>query len=371
MSAQYDVPIQMNRLMAIAAVLLLCGVALPLCAGQALPAQAEEEARRQALFDRELELADQAEDRDSRVVHLRTALSCRPDHLDNIVVEFRIGIELSQRFDPEHPQPLRRREALDVFAGITRKYRHADYYRSVPESSALSPHTIVPRAAILAACLERELNGEGPKARDYAVFAMECLRETYQRRVRERLAEPRPEPAPPGYPRDVNSDALYPEMLLENWRIRREAAERGDVLGPNEVELVKAAVRQFGASFGRQRPDEVPLAMGEVIRLFPDTPMARVALGHIERTTEMGTEDLFGDLDFATAHPARDTAESIPAGRDALQVPPSDYPAQALPPKRPQRSAWTWGAMVGGAVLLLVGAWMGLRGRRGHMPIDA
>ena len=121
----------------------------------------------------EMSLADQAEDRDSRVKHMRKALSYRPNHPDNIVIEYRIGIELSQRWDPKYPQqkPLRNK-ALTVFERIMSKYNHMDYYSQHPVDRSYSPQLLVPEAAILAACLQRGVKRDSTKAREHLVFAM-------------------------------------------------------------------------------------------------------------------------------------------------------------------------------------------------------
>ena len=50
-------------------------------------------------------------------------------------------------------------------------------------------------------------------------------------------------------------------------------AEEGDVFGPVGRYTVKAAVKQFGHSFGAQRPEKVAIVMGQIVKDFPGTPM--------------------------------------------------------------------------------------------------
>ena len=137
------------------------------------------------LFQKEIQLAEQAEDRDSRVEHMRNALKYRPKHPRNIVIEYLIGIELSQRIDPEHKQGPRHAEALPFFEGIIKKYKHMNYYRPDPTSSTNNPQLMVPHAAILAACLQRGVNRDSKTARNYTHFAMECFNQTYEKRIED------------------------------------------------------------------------------------------------------------------------------------------------------------------------------------------
>ena len=67
------------------------------------------------------------------------------------------------------------------------------------------------------------------------------------------------------------------EMYSVNWK----------------MEIAKAAVRQYGLTFGtKQKAMDVALAMGEIIRDFPNTPMAKIAANHIERAKEMSLKDI-------------------------------------------------------------------------------
>jgi len=77
---------------------------------------------------------------------------------------------------------------------------------------------------------------------------------------------------------------------------RRADAANGDVFWPLEMSLVETAVRQYGYSHGRQKPHEVPIVMGEIVKRFPGTPMAKVAQGHIDRAMVLVEKELFEKL---------------------------------------------------------------------------
>ena len=74
-------------------------------------------------------------------------------------------------------------------------------------------------------------------------------------------------------------------LVSTHWGKIQRLAEEGDVFGPVEMYPVKAAVKQFGHSFGAQRPEKVAIVMGQIIKNFPGTPMSRVAQEQIERAT--------------------------------------------------------------------------------------
>lgn len=263
-------------------------------------------------FERELELAGRANDRNSRVSHLRKSLTYRPDHADNIDIEFQIAIELTQRFDPEYdqekPDPI---EGLPILKKISKQYEHMDYYRSGPPDSPHSPQLIVPRAAILEACIQRSHFKDDATARKRLYFAMECLEQTHQKRIDDWRSEPKPAVDPKEENRIVvlNKDGLWEEIKsevgksqarLNAWQLRQERALRGEVFGKSEMAIVKAAVRQYGYSYGPHNGAEVSSPMGEIIRSFPNTPMSQIAQGHIERANEMmlnkmdkGIDELF------------------------------------------------------------------------------
>lgn len=248
----------------------------------------------ETLFSEELAAADKADDRDSRVEHLRKALAYRPDHPDNIVIEYRIGIELSQRSDPEHQQWPRLAEALAVFEHIMATYKHMDYYSPEPVDRSGVAQLMVPQAAILAACIQRGLNHNSQRSKEYLVKAMEQLNETYKKRIEDwgNMAATSQIDAFDSGPREASKNKSRAEFIEK----RKVAAANGEVFGPLEMASVKAAVRQFGYSYGRQKPYEVPLVMGQIVKMFPGTPMATVAQEHMQRAVAMSDKDLYDKL---------------------------------------------------------------------------
>jgi len=85
----------------------------------------------------------------------------------------------------------------------------------------------------------------------------------------------------PGPP--ITDDEASVESDRRFWRKLRKMAEAGECLGDLEMGLAKAAVRQYGYTFGPHKGQEVAVPMLEIIRGFPGTPMARIAQEHIDR----------------------------------------------------------------------------------------
>jgi len=250
------------------------------------------------LFEDEVQLAEKARERDVKIEHLRNGLKYRPEHPDNLAAEFRIAVLLSQYYDPENPQPVRRRDSVGVYERILRTYKHMDYYSKEPVNSSSGMQFMIPEAAIHLACLYRGLDEDNGKSRQWTHFAMNCMAETYERRKTDWLSEP--QPRWPGKQALSMLGLEYKEKMqgrIERWKKRQKDAAEGDVFSPLEMAVVKAAVRQYGYTFGlRQKAGDVALAMGNIIRDFPGTPMAKVAAGHIERAKEMMLEELDRDI---------------------------------------------------------------------------
>ena len=245
------------------------------------------------LFEKEVQLAEKARERDVKIEHLRNALKHRPEHPDNLAAEFRIAVLLSQYYDPENPQPVLRKDSVGVYENILRTYKHMDYYSKKPVNSSGDMQLMIPEAAIHLACLYRGLDGDNGKARQWTHFAMKCMAETYEHRKTDWPSEPRPR-----WPGKQALSMLGPEYKekmqgrIERWKKRQKDAAEGDVFSPLEMSVVKAAVRQYGYTFGKQRLSEVVVPMSQIIKDFPGTPMVKVAQGHIERTKEMMLEQL-------------------------------------------------------------------------------
>jgi hypothetical protein len=316
--------------------------------------------------------ANSASDRDSRVEHLRKALACRPDHPANIAIEYRIGIELSQRIDRDHGTGLRLPEALVVFEHIMTRYRHLDYYSSEPADRPDSPQVLVPQAAILAACIQRGVNHNSQKAREYLVCAMRHLEKSFERRVTDWAGvDVLPEVgASDGDPIETSKARSRAEYLSQ----RKRAAASGDVFGSQEMATVRAAVRQFAYTYGKQKPHEVPVVMGEIVKMLPGTPMAKVAQEHTRRAVKMSTEDaakVSMREQFETLPPLPPTLSDRGVAAVAIAPPPPPRPApvRSSSPAEPrgesialaqraeetdQAMVWAWVSICTGLVGLVV-----------------
>ncbi|NQT92270.1 MAG: hypothetical protein HQ559_05880 [Lentisphaerae bacterium] len=260
------------------------------------PSDANANAR--ILVQEQMDLAEKAPDRDTRLVHLRKALTIRPDNPDNLAIEFRIAVELSQRYGPKYPdQTPRRDEALVIYERLLKKYNHMDYYSPEPVDRSYAPQLMVPAAAVHLACLYRGLHDDSAKARDCLIFAMDCLKQTHEKRIEDWSNAPAPpKPDPNSRYGGLSSPMEKWEARLAYWKKRRQDAVEGNVLGSLEMSLIRAEVRQFGYTFGPQKPYEVPVIMGQIIKMFPDTPMARVAQEHISRANAMAEKELSKEL---------------------------------------------------------------------------
>jgi hypothetical protein len=125
---------------------------------------------------------------------------------------------------------------------------------------------------------------------------MDCFKQTCEKRIEDwsnASAPPKPDPNSP-----VNRLSAMGkwEMRMAQWNERRQDAAAGNVLGPIEMPVVKAAVRQYGYTYGKQKPHEVAAVMGEIVKMYPGTPMAKVAQEHIERAGKITEKELFGNL---------------------------------------------------------------------------
>ena len=291
---QFVIDQVVGTLMAMGAVVSLC---FSTCCAQDAPANPALDASSapQAVdqFAVVMTAADKAKDRDSRVGYLRKALSLRSDHPDNIAIEFRIAIELTQRIDPGNMHGPHKTEGLAVLEHIVKSYRNMDYYSSEPVNSSGSMQDMVPKAAILAAGLEDVLNNDQQKAREFVIFAMKQLEEKYEKRVSDWATLPLPKPGPyvdREFGPTMGSKSHW-QSSVRNVEKRRAAAAEGNVFSPIEMVTVNAAVKQFGYLHGQQKPDEVPAVMGEIVRMFPGTPMAKAAQEHADRAAAIAARE--------------------------------------------------------------------------------
>ncbi|MCL2646571.1 MAG: hypothetical protein FWD61_06140 [Phycisphaerales bacterium] len=223
--------------------------------------------------------ADAVTDRDREVQQLRDAIASKADDPENIRREFQIGVLLSQRPEVQRHPTVDMPKALEVFEAIVACYDHQHYYQSEICNSLNDSQYLVPQSAILAASIINGLNKGPEKAREYLHKAMTDLQWTYEKRKKDWVEAPKPEITP--------KQLMYErkerlEDHVKRWEQHVQDGKAGKVFGSLEMCLVEAAVRQYGLSFGPQHPDKVAAAMAEIIRDFPDTPMAEVAKKRID-----------------------------------------------------------------------------------------
>jgi len=221
------------------------------------------ETRPDPRFETELAAAEKAAEGRECAAHLRKALAYRPNHRDNIAIEFRMGIELSQR--PESDESTRQ-EAREVFEHIVTTYHHMDYYSQSPDH-AFELRMLMPQAAMHAA----ENQTDNAKAREYLLIALKLLNETCQQRAKDWMIIP-PEPDEI-YFRDNELEQGKRIQRAEFYQQRKKNAISGEVLSPYELGTAEAVVRQF-VRIPRDGSDS---ALQEIIRTYPGTPMARIA----------------------------------------------------------------------------------------------
>lgn len=256
------------------------------------------------LYNQELSEARrdyEARDFYSTIEHIQKAISYRPEHPDNIKLEYKMGVIYAQRENREKGQFPKRNDALKTFVEITEKYKHLDYYSNDPmESDSIENNQMmVPRAAIHAASLTIGLERDHSQARAYAEKALDCINETFQKRKADWLSAPAPQE-----PTEITLQ-IMPRLervwkgKLNSWNERKEKALQGEVLGQFETKYAEAAVRQYGYSFGeKQNLGDVMQAMAEIMQKYPDTPMAKIANENIMRAKDHAlkiSDDVFFD----------------------------------------------------------------------------
>jgi len=237
---------------------------------------------------KEIAAALRAPDRDARVARLRSALAQRADDPWAIVLEFDMATLLGQNPDPDHHQEVHPEESLAVLRRIVEHYDHKAYYNSRTIGETCAPTFMVPRAAIIAASIDNGLVHDFPGARAYAMTALDDLDWTFRKRTQDWANAPRPAPLPPMLqgPMEV---AKY-NSRVAGWEKDKQDAAAGLAIGPYEKELAEAAVRQYGLSYGPQRPEEVAPIMQRLIERYPKSPIATAAQGHIDHARAWTTQ---------------------------------------------------------------------------------
>ncbi len=244
------------------------------------------------LFNKEIQAAEKAPHRDAKVEHLRKALSYRANHPDNIVIEYRIGILLGQFTDPAYNQGTHPREALAIFESILERYDHMDYYEMKGPKTISSPQAMVPRAHDHAANLIMILNpNDWARAREHLWQKMECMNQTYEKRKedwQEWLKLPPPKPRQDIDIRDDPMEMGKFEGTMRWWEEQRRNVIEGNLFSPHEMRYAESVVSQYAYEIVPRphKREMVPVYMNDIIRGFPDTPMARFAQEHIDRISE-------------------------------------------------------------------------------------
>ncbi len=335
----------------------------------------EEEMALGRRYDADCGAPVEMQNRDLVVEHYARALSYRPEHPDNIVIEYRIGVLLSQRQDPGKAMVWRREEALEYFERVMSNYKHEDYYSVEPMDTLWSPQIMVPRAAILAGSIELHYAKDTGKAQDYYYQAIDALAYTYERRREDWLKDPEPPERGIGWgPREESSW----RRALEMWAERKEAAERGDIFGENshEMAVAKASVEGYASAYAGAHGGNWQAALEQVLSDFPDTPMARIAQSMLEATfakhqhrvdnalLQSIDDELAANTDAVSANATvADVAEGPSPAPDAPEGPAdeADEPAEAV-----EGQAGPW--MAGAGALAILGIAVAAVARRRREP---
>jgi hypothetical protein len=256
----------------------------------AAPAAAAAAAPTGGTFDSEIAAAKIEADKTAKITHLRNALQLRPNDPQNIVIEFQIAELMSPNASFTGGETQVSSQSLEIFQHIVRTYDHTLYHPATPPTSPLSatdedqsPEMMVPRAAVLAAVRLNQL-GNGDIARKLLDTAMEDLQWTFRQRQAD--AE---KPLPPMKEEDdvliltdPNQPQLASEDRLQQWEANIKRAQSGELFTPAEMAIVQAAVRQYSRTFGPPYVDDVPSALQQIVAVYPDTPMAKIAHEHLQ-----------------------------------------------------------------------------------------
>ena len=233
-------------------------------------------------FKNEIDLIEKAKDRETKIQLLREMLRSVPKHPDNIMLEYRLAVQIASATDPQTHQYIGADDARRIYERIVKDYNHMDYYSQDMPNFPHSPQMLVPRCASAAGAYQKDPEA----ARKYFYTTMKCLNQTYQRRKKDWETAPSPKKPsinnPFGGPREI---AKW-ESRMNMWQKRKDHAALGDVLHKFELLLMKGAVKRYLLSnlseYGdRNYPsfnqDKISKAEIKIINDFPDTPIADYA----------------------------------------------------------------------------------------------
>jgi hypothetical protein len=244
-------------------------------------------------FERYMQMSRNADSRDMQVEYLQKALKERPDSPENIFIEFKIATEWGQSIDASKGEGTHPRKALVFYQSILDNYDYMHYYEPRHGDTFYKGQNLMVQAAIQAGCIYVfELNDK-EKGRKYQHLAMKMLKQTFDKRRADWEAEEKP--TPPTISKEgmrmlgTRGERMIEEYKdrLKEWQERRKLASQGEVFGRHESGNARISVKHFGLSYGRRAPELVPLAMHQITKEFPGTPMAKIAQGHIDRALKM------------------------------------------------------------------------------------
>jgi len=310
-------------------------------------------------FEQEMRLAGNAEGRVSRVEHLKKALELRPDHPENIVIEYRIGVAIAQHSDPADIGVHDRSEAAVWFKGIVENYRHLDYYQDRASGRTWGADLLVPGAKVHLASLPDAMAPAPAQRREILISAMEDIESTYRKRLGRWLLAPEPKAGVMSPPRKLPSQRAI-------WKERVEAARAGDVLHDSELQLTNEMVLQYAFTYGRQKVWEVRPIMQELIDRFPDTPIeqiAKIQIARAEQTlrkfTNRPLEEAIKNLDSQIQD-----VDSTPI--NLLPVEPEIVRSEMARKREVAEASPLWAAWIGGGMVIGAAVAIGfyLRSRR-------
>jgi len=263
-----------------------------------------------AEFIHEIYAGNNAEDRDSQVLHLQKALTLRPDDPTNIAIEFHLAIRLMNT-DPDHHQNQRMEDAQAVSEHIATRYDHKAYYRDMTEGDSEALEFMVPRSAIWASSYDTAIIHDRAQAQQFADVAVDSLYWTFQKRQADWANAPQPstEPSPFDRPERITS-------RLQAWEQRKADAAAGNVLGTYAQPFCDAAVNVYVKAYA-EGPADTARVLRQVIAKCPDSPLSASAAA---RLAKLPPE--------STPVPALAATASAPTDAAAPE-PPTTAPAHA------------------------------------------
>jgi hypothetical protein len=340
-------------------------------------------------FEKELALAeaydpnrppvDVDKNRDTAVAHYIEALALRPNHPDNMAIEYEVGVllmmvanrDLGQATFPPEAHPFLERAAHD----------YTDYYNDYYESSRPNTEGPISRQGMMvhAAILSGVMKEKPEDARQDYDLAMQYLNITIQQRRQEWSSLPPPAPkvddsAVLRVSPDINRGY---ESRVAEWEDAQKAVESGEVFpeGSKNLLFAETAVNLYMSSFGDDVPPEsVRSLMEPILKKYPGTPMARFAQNFIDNADKAMRDGKKRDVDPArsTVMPLTEEAAKVDEGEVAVSttndVAVSPSLPEAPPPAKPQTSPgptpsgpgtgmnWLrWGAVLGVIMVIAVG----------------